>query len=291
MLTSKERWLVAGAWAAIIACGAGGALLIHARPEPQSAPVSRPTICKGPQGPWTNTGMVNLLKIQEIISPVRAPVTPYVACILPKIILIEVKGPTPIEKLLPTLLYSGKVGMDRATLAWTWKEPKLLWSREIIQHRSAPTAIVIHRQCDGEEIEPIAVLDPKTTSFEDRGVQPNRSYRYWALVRGEEGIQSYINSVRTVDHPGEGSVEGTIPSWHKVKLIGGDREHAILNLESYLPDKSVWEKKVVRVSPGEKIGATGWTLEGLRFDKFTLVADVTDDRSEKREISTKDKKE
>ena len=174
--------------------------------------------------------------------------------------------------------------MDRATLTWSLKEFK----PGLYQKASAPEAILIHRQCDGGEIERVATLDPKATSFEDRDVLPNRSYRYWVLVRGLEGLKSYKDStVRPFDKEGEGSVAGVVPSWQKVRLIGGDREHAILGVDSYNPVKGRWEPRIVKASPGQEIGVTGWRLERLRFDKFTLTAEATDDRLEKRELSTK----
>jgi len=171
-------------------------------------------------------------------------------------------------------------------LSWSLREPTIKDPKKEV--RSAPQAFLVHRQCDGGEIDRIATLDPKVTSFEDRDLQPRHSYRYWILVRGEEGPVFYpAKNAPVVDREGEGRVDGVVPAWHKVKLTGGDREHAILAVESYNPMTGKWDTRRILTSPGQPIGATGWTLERLRFDKSTLVAEVKDDLRETREISTK----
>lgn len=289
MLTSKDRWILAGAWGAILASGLGGVLWIQAtKMEPGAFTAAPPA----PDKPAVRTkGRDYLAETSGKFgaSPrVRLPVTPYVGCITSEVIIVEGPEQPVTVKVPPTLLYSGKVEMDRATLAWTLKAPKLVQAKLRKEEASAPRAIVILRRCDIGEWEPVAVLDPKASSFEDREVQPNRSYLYSIRLRAEEGVITYKEShVRIEDKEGEGRVEGEVPSWHKVRLIGGDTEHAILGVETYNPGKARWEPKVLRASPGQPIGATGWTLDRMWFDRFTLKAAATDDRSVKRELSTR----
>lgn len=287
MLSMRDRWLILGAWALLAASTVAGFCLINARvpatPEPTPAVPPPP-----PPEPTGNRAMDRFWKCQEVLTSVHRPQTPYVGCMVPTIIeVVKPKPPPGPTRVLPVALYSGKFEMDRANLSWNLRNP-VIDPKDKKFVLSAPQAFLIHRQCDGGEIERIAILDAKATSFEDRDVQPNHSYRYWVLVRGEEGAIVYpATRAPVVDREGEGSVEGTVPAWHKVKLLGGGRDHAILSVESYNPKTGQWETKRVLASPGQAIGASGWTLERMRFDKSTLVAEVKDDLRDAREISTK----
>jgi hypothetical protein len=294
MSKNAERWWLASAWALIAACGVSGVLRIQSRsgavPEPAffEAGANRPP---KPASDPTRKAWDRFHRSQDVIGPIRVPVTPYVGYLIPEIILGPSRPEGPgIQFILPRLIYSGKAGMDRVTLTWSLEEPKLTTTKEVIQKRAGPRALVIHRQTELGEFEPVAVLDPTAKSFEDRGVEPNHSYRYWVLVRGEEGVdRGRVSTVRTVDQEGVGEAEVRIPSWHRVALKGGDREHAILAVDSYNPQVDRWESRTVLAAPGQKIPGTGWTLEGMRFDRSTLWAEVRDDRQEKRDLSTKKK--
>jgi hypothetical protein len=293
MAKNLERWCLASAWAVILTCGAAGVLFIRSenriRPEPplgraEPAPPSKPAPDPVRRA-WDR-----FQASQEVIPSIRVPLTPYVGCMIPELRMTEIPQGPWTQFILPKLLFSGTVGMDRATVTWTLEEPKLVSTPELVQKRSAPKAIVIHRQYEDGEFEPLAVLDPRAKFFEDREVQPNRSYRYWVFVRGDEGsARGHVTTVRTLEREGTGDAEIRVPAWHRVTLKGGDREHAILGVESYNPQKGKWETRTVMASPGQKIQATGWMLEGMRFDRSTLVAEVTDDRQDKRDLSTRKK--
>lgn len=287
MLTLKEKWMLAGAWGLIVACGViGMACLSGSEPQPARESFTlQPSFCGTVK--ISEEPLQRLRLWQEAFGPVRVPVTPYVGAIISEpICILPVGRETVTPVMLAVLpLYSGMVEMDRALLSWSLKKVPVNPDCEI----SKPQAILIHRQCDDGEIERIAVLDPKTTSYEDRDIRPECSYRYYVLVRGDEGVRSSYkpSTVRPVDKMGEGSVEGRVPAWTRVRLVGGDARNAILGVDSYNPQKARWESRIVRASPGQAIGDTGWTLERLRFDKFTLVAEATDERFQKREFSTK----
>ncbi len=284
MLSLKERWMLTGAWGLIVVCGMTGLMWAQgpsSRPPPA---VARAEPDGGQPGPKRERPPEVWVQWQTVMAPVRVPVTPYVGCISPKIVWKEIDAPPPLEFVLPTPVYSGSIELGRTLLTWSLREPK----EGPTVKRSVPQAILVHRTCDDGEVERIAVLSPKTTSFEDRELRPNHSYRYRVLVRGEEGTKEYrVDHVRFVEREGEGTVQGAVPSWHKVRLIGGDKEHAILGVDSYNPGKGRWESRIVRTSPGRAIGDTGWTLDRLRFEKFTLLAEVTDDLRETRELSTR----
>jgi hypothetical protein len=78
------------------------------------------------------------------------------------------------------------------------------------------------------------------------------------------------------------------PSATRLKLVGGDKTHAVLKAETYNKEKKYWMPKTLLVAPGEAVAATGWTLKGLRFIDFTLVADVTDDDGVARILTTRE---
>jgi hypothetical protein len=51
-----------------------------------------------------------------------------------------------------------------------------------------------------------------------------------------------------------------------------------MKVETYDRAKKAWVARApVLTAPGDKVAGTGWLLKGLRFDEFTLVADVMDD--------------
>ena len=284
MLTNAERWWLRGAWALIIACGVGGFVEIQAQ---NSKPLPTPKIHPSAPCPEESVKGGGCC----LGSPTRPlPASDWIATPLWEIRVPPPPPPLPpVEWLLPTPVYSGNIEMDRATVTWKLLPPDLKPVEGMKRERSAVAAIVVHRRCDEGEVE-VIILEPKATSFTDRGVLPGRSYRYSVFVRGDEGIKRAINpTLRTIDKDGEGMAEGRVPEWHRITLLGGDREHAIFEVESYNPMKSKWESKVLQGSPGKGIGATGWTLEGMRFDKFTLQAVLVDERLERREISTKKK--
>jgi hypothetical protein len=74
----------------------------------------------------------------------------------------------------------------------------------------------------------------------------------------------------------------------RLKLVGGDKTHAVLRAETYDRAQKAWVGKTALTAPGEMVAGTGWSLKGLRFDEFTLVADVTDDDGVARVLTTRD---
>ncbi|HLY74834.1 MAG TPA: hypothetical protein VKU80_12010, partial [Planctomycetota bacterium] len=68
----------------------------------------------------------------------------------------------------------------------------------------------------------------------------------------------------------------------------GDKTHAVLRVETYDRGRKGWVARTALNAPGDLIAGTGWSLKGLRFEEFTLVADLTDDEGVARVLSTKD---
>jgi len=285
-MSDKNRWILAGAWALLVAGGLGGAALIQRHLEPRPVadlpkePLERPKPKKDPG----EEARRRLAASLEVITPKILPKTDAAATLWTTIHVPPPPPPAPpVLVIMPTALYSGTVDLDRTRLSWKLSALSMNTKGE----RSQPEAILIHRQADGGEIERIAVLDPKVTSFEDFEVQPGRSYRYWVVLRGAEGLKDGNQAAPLIEKEGEGLVEGRTPEWIKIRLVGGDASRAILNVETYNPLKGRWETTVAQAALGQPIGRTGWTLERTRFDRFTLIAELKDDRSEIRLFSTR----
>jgi len=107
MLSSKERWLLTGAWALLAACTAGGLWLAGSKAEPIEISAFRPSGGPG-YGPPSNRTMDRFWKNQEVMTSVRRPESPYVGCMVPTIVEI-VKPPPPPgpTRIPPVALYSG----------------------------------------------------------------------------------------------------------------------------------------------------------------------------------------
>jgi len=89
------------------------------------------------------------------------------------------------------------------------------------------------------------------------------------------------------DEPDGHSVKAVLPSDVRVKLIGGGPNHAVLRVETYDRDKKYWVPKTVLANPGEPIDGTGWSLNSLTMNTFTLAAEATDDAGVVRKLTTR----
>jgi hypothetical protein len=193
--------------------------------------------------------------------------------------------------VLPYARFTAKGDLDSATITWTFEVPK----RDLLPHEipkaGAVSRVLIERQVGADEPEIIAeIKDPRATSYLDPGLAGRTEYRYRVLVVGDETLrlapgQYQVATVTAA--PGEAALVKT-PSHQRVRLLGGDAGVAIIRWESYNSASRCWAIKTESVLPGQRIGVTGWKLDGLRFYKFTLMAEMTDEMGEKRVLSTKD---
>lgn len=280
----SDKAVLTGGWILILACALGGFTLIQKSLEPKPIPEIRDY--RGPGVLSPDPGLEARKRLAGslvVVSPRVFPQSDTVATLPTLIKVRENREPVQPPLVLPPLIYSGTVDMDRARL--TWKLAPLSMNDKGV--RSEPEGFLVHRQVDDGEIEQIAVLGAKVTSFEDLTVQGRHTYRYWVLARGAEGLKTREAAAPVVEKEGEGKVEGRTPEWIKVRLAGGDTTRAILNVETYNPLTGRWEGSVAQAAVGQPIGRTGWTLERTRFDRFTLVAELKDDRSEIRVVSTR----
>jgi hypothetical protein len=61
-----------------------------------------------------------------------------------------------------------------------------------------------------------------------------------------------------------------------------------MKVENYDRATKRWAGKTLLVNPGQSVEGTGWSLKKLRFDDFTLVADLTDDAGVDRVLTTRE---
>jgi hypothetical protein len=134
----------------------------------------------------------------------------------------------------------------------------------------------------------IGRVGPKERSFTDLSTEPRLTYRYWVELTGDESVyDSYPPVAKPATKGLHLSAEARTPAATRVKLVGGDKDNGILKVETYDRAQKKWVGKLVQTAPGRAVGTSGWTLNGLRFDNFTLVADVTDDEGVDRVLNTK----
>jgi len=187
------------------------------------------------------------------------------------------------------VLGEAKADLDGIRIAWTLQTPKVGLRPWMTQAAAKASAFIVKRQCEDGPVEQIAELGPEARSFSDLTALPRRTYRYWVLVRGPETlISSFPATEETVTKGLEASVTAKVPSATRLKLVGGDKATAILKIETYDRTQKKWLARTLTVAPGKEVGSSGWTLKGLRFDNFTLVADVSDDDGVDRVLTTKD---
>jgi len=187
------------------------------------------------------------------------------------------------------VLGEAKADLDGARITWTLLEPQVgvtYWMNRI---PAKPSGFLVDRQFEGGKVERIAKLGPEARSFNDLSAEPKRTYRYWVIETGDESdLSSYPPVLRPVTKTSLLPVEARTPSAVRVHLVGGDRSTAFLRVETYDRTQKKWIPKTVMAAPGKDVGSSGWTLKGLRFDNFTLVADVSDDAGVDRVLTTKD---
>jgi hypothetical protein len=184
-----------------------------------------------------------------------------------------------------------RADLHGATFDWTLQEaPQETHQNWKRQKPAKPAGFVIERRCGDEPPVVVAKLGPEARSYTDLSTEPRKTYRYQVSVTGKETVRtSYPAQLEPVTKALAWSAEIRTPSDTRAKLVGGDKDNAFLKLETYDRTAKKWVAgKVMMAAPGQKVGGSGWTLNKLRFDNFTLVADVTDDEGVDRVLTTKD---
>jgi hypothetical protein len=296
-MTSADRWMVAGAWTVLAVCLAVG----HGRIS--SAPKVEPWIlevearfreeAKTPSGPtWPRVEKWVPPWSQVVKGGIPGP--EYAASIITTPLpLPPITRPTLTVELLPRAAEQRcpKADLDGVVVEWDFESPAVELPEHVVRKPARASALVVERE-DGSGWKAIAALDPRSTRHVDLTAEPNRTYRYRVIVKGPEivldGRDGVVRRPDSQREP-EGAAEARTPAGHRVAILGGDPRVAILRVERYDRTAKAWVSRVVNAKPGEKIGGSGWTLDGLRlapgrFERPVLAADVTDETGARREL-------
>ncbi len=179
--------------------------------------------------------------------------------------------------------------LEETTITWSLFEPVVELKDYMRRNGTKPTGFVIKRMGEDGKIVQIGEAGAKALSFTDLTCKPRATYRYWVDAKGTESdLENKPYPKKDVVKGIDASVQTRTPSDTRAKLVGGDKANAFLRIETYDRTLKKWVGKTSMAAPGQKVGSSGWVLKGLRFDNFTLVADVTDDEGVDRVLSTKD---
>jgi hypothetical protein len=225
----------------------------------------------------------------EVFPPVKtSPSYDWAAFIRPReVVNVE----PPVRRIYPILPFAvpaqAKADLHGITVTWELENRPVDLKPYQERKESKPSLFIIERQCEDGQVEELARVGAKERSYVDLSTEPRLTYRYWVVVKGDEAsLDSYPPMIEETSKGLHLSVEARTPSATRVKLVGGDKENAILRVETYDRAQKKWLSRMTRVGPGSTVG--GWTLRALRFDNFTLVAHLTDDDGVERVLTTKD---
>ncbi len=220
-----------------------------------------------------------------------APASDWTAFIMTKAVGIPVDPkPTKVFLLpLPKISPEANATLDGVSIRWDLEMAKAELQPWMIRTDALPEKFLIERQCEDGSVEVIAELGPKARSFTDLSTEARLTYRYWvSLVGKETDLSKRPLAEKPATKAQNASAEARTPSATRLKLIGGEKTRAIFRVETYDRTQKKWIPKTVMAALGQDAGLGGWTLKGLRFDNFTLVADLTDDEGVDRVLTTKD---
>ncbi|HVR84572.1 MAG TPA: hypothetical protein VMU54_09690 [Planctomycetota bacterium] len=290
----QDTWLLTGAWVAMAAAGAFSLYKV--------AQTSRidPTVARLVQDlEEAQTGR-GPKPMPEPLPRIRLPdIDPRAGCFVPdegssrfhpKFRMIEIPHPVGDILVLPVpVMETAKADLDGACISWktvlqdverrSWMRPK----------EAKPSGFTVMRESPPGLPQAIAELGPAARSFADPSTEPRRTYHYWVVLKGLETDRSnddgnLIPVAKKADRPASAKA----PSAVRLKLVGGDKTHGVLRVETYDRAKKAWGGRTALTAPGERVAGTGWSLKGLHFEEFTLVADLTDDDDVVRVLSTRD---
>lgn len=274
-MTRMDQWILAGAWATMAVVGS------LAYYKVSQSPKIEPFVIRPPDGPRPRPPAVPRCNPAAYFGPVAEvrPADPQADRFLTQAVGRPVEHkPTDVYVLPYPVMGASKGDLDGVTLRWTTVDPEVSLKYWMTRRTAKATGFVIHRKKGNDAAEKIADLPPTATTYTDLSVEPRQTYRYWVTITGMESVRALDPPILApVSHQDETPAKEVLPSGVRVKLVGGDRSSAILKTEFYDRAKKMWIPKTRIVAPGADIPGTGWTLKALRFDDFTLVANLTDD--------------
>jgi hypothetical protein len=297
---TRDKGLLTGAWLVMAAVGAYSYWKISESPkvdptivklctELAKAQSGQVTGCQGPPP-------VSKPKIPICTDPLPgaglAYIEPEADLFRTKFVGIPIDPKPKIVQVLPfPVMGTVKATLDGTRVTWSTEERKVELKTGMIRKEAKPSAFAVFRQIGEETPQKLADLGPEARSYADLSAEPLRTYRYWVTLTGQENLRTtYADADKfmTVTNETDGALSDTGPSASRVRLVGGDRSHAVLKVENYYRPGKSWVGKTLLVNPGETVAGTVWSLKKLRFDNFTLVADLTDDAGVDRVLTTRE---
>jgi hypothetical protein len=221
-----------------------------------------------------------------------APASDWTAFIMTKAVGIPVPiAPTNVFLLpLPKISPEAKADLDGVSIRWDLEMAKVQLQPWMIRKDALPEKFIIERQCEDGSVEVIAELGPKARSFTDLSTEPRLTYRYWVSLVGKETDLSKRPLVEKPAIKGQNdSTEARTPSATRLKLIGGEKDAAILRVETYDRARRSGFRK--RSSPPQASRMPDWAAgASTDFDSITLRSwrTLTDDEGVDRVLTTKD---
>jgi hypothetical protein len=290
---TRDKWLLTGAW--VVMAAVGGISVYRISQTPKILP-SIEKLCQE----LADLEHKGLKKPPGLVPTFKSPFGPTdagLAYIAPEADLFRTKaGEVPVDhpkvkvQVLPFPdMRAADSTIDGTTISWVieYRVPKLLYWMERVDAK--PSGFLVFRQHGDEAPVQIAELGLEAKSFTDLTTEPKQSYRYWVSVKGmESDLKADPPVLKPVTKQSDNVSAARTPSATRLKLVGGDKTHAVLKAETYNKEKKYWVPKTLLVAPGDAVAKTGWTLKGLRFIDFTLVADVTDDDGVARVLTTRE---
>ncbi len=240
----------------------------------------------GLTGPVPKAPVVDRHFDKAIKTPEKA--LEWSAFIVPKMIVGPFLPPPPPMPffLLPVASPRATADLTGVTVTWTVATAETDLPNRTYPMPSKPEGFLLIREDERGERSVIADLQADARSFTDITAKAHASYRYWVAVKGKESDPEAVSVLKPALRELNLPADVRTPSACRVKLVGGDRTTAVLRVESYDRAQKKWASQLVTAGPGQAIGASGWTLKALKFDNFTLVADVADDDGVARVITT-----
>lgn len=288
---TRDQWLLTGAWAAMAAAGCFSIYKASQGPkldpaiEEAANTLARARDPKVPKPPAPPTPPRDVV-IEFVPAPYFTP--PESATRFhPKLVGTAVPPkPCTVAVLPEPVMGEATSTLDGVRLSWSTRQPAV----DLLQLMTAVPAktyrILVMRQAADGAAERIAELGPESRSYSDLSAKPRETYHYWVEIVGPETVRfDRSGSMVQVTNKAERPLPLKTPANTRLKLVGGDRSSALVTVETYDRATKKWVGgEPVLAKPGEKVA--GWSLKSLKFDKFTLVADMTDDDGVARVLTT-----
>lgn len=290
----SDKGLLIGAWAVMAAAGAFSIYKVAQVPRVDPVIVRLALELEQAQnrkGPKPLPAPVPVID-WPLVDPRSGFVTPKAenTWFHPKLVGTAVLPKDRVILVLPfPAMESAQASLDGATIAWKTVLKDVEHKPWMLPKETKPTGFTIWREAELGQPEMIAELGPTARSYTDLFTKPRKTYLYWVTLKGLETDRSNNDGTLVeVTNKAERPASAKTPADTRLRLVGGDKTHAVLKSETYDRAKKAWIPRTVLTAPGEMVDGTGWSLKRLRFDDFTLVADVTDDDGVARVLSTRD---